>query len=435
MQNPVVSYNLPGVYDVELSVSNSVGTNSILFEDYITVLDQSPVLMITEIMQNPSAVLDENGEWFEVFNPTNSPIDMNGWYLKDNGVDSIRINSSVIIPPNGFVTLGLKSDNGINGNYVCNYEYSNFFLSNGADEIVLFNAGEEEVDRVEYDGGPNWPDPNGASMIFTGNSTADNNLASNWSTATAREPSYSGTFTDKGSPGTNGAGQNLITSGFALHVEVFLQGPFEESEMSTYLNSAGRLPISQPFNGLPWNYSGDESVAAIPNPDVVDWVLIELRDASDVLQADHNSVIGRRAAFLLKNGLVTDLDGSTNLQFSISISQQLFVVIQHRNHIEIISENGLSESAGVYSYDFTFSQLQAHNDGQIEIAPGVWGMIAADSDASGFIDDADKDPLWDNQTGTAGYLESDSNLDTQINNQDKNDFWFPNQGSGSQVPD
>ena len=38
------------------------------------------------------------------------------------------------------------------------------------------------MDRVEYDGGPNWPDPTGASMELT-DLTADNNDGSNWVTS------------------------------------------------------------------------------------------------------------------------------------------------------------------------------------------------------------------------------------------------------------
>ena len=36
---------------------------------------------INEIIQNPSAVSDANGEWFEVYNPTGSGIDIEGWTI------------------------------------------------------------------------------------------------------------------------------------------------------------------------------------------------------------------------------------------------------------------------------------------------------------------------------------------------------------------
>ncbi|MBN1338239.1 MAG: right-handed parallel beta-helix repeat-containing protein, partial [Bacteroidales bacterium] len=88
---------------------------------------------------------------------------------------------------------------------------------------------------------------------------------------------------------TDEVGFDTITSGgqyiigraasTALDLKAFLEGPFNGSEMNTTLNSGGHLPLSQPYNQAPWYYSGTEAVTAIPNTDVVDWVLIELRDA------------------------------------------------------------------------------------------------------------------------------------------------------------
>jgi len=62
------------------------------------------------------------------------------------------------------------------------------------------------ADRVEYDGGTNWPDPAGASMVFTGTPSDDNNNYSYWTTATSPWSESSG---DYGSPGTNGSDQSL----------------------------------------------------------------------------------------------------------------------------------------------------------------------------------------------------------------------------------
>ena len=88
VQNPVVTYNTPGVFNVQLIATNAGGSNTMLKTAYITVTDPfAGNLMITEIMQNPLLVLDAAGEWFEVYNPTSSPINMNGWKIKDDGTD------------------------------------------------------------------------------------------------------------------------------------------------------------------------------------------------------------------------------------------------------------------------------------------------------------------------------------------------------------
>ena len=55
-------------------------------------------VVINEIMQNPSAVFDSDGEWFELINTTNNPIDIDGWTIEDNDVDSHLINNGGPLP-------------------------------------------------------------------------------------------------------------------------------------------------------------------------------------------------------------------------------------------------------------------------------------------------------------------------------------------------
>ncbi|KAA3613046.1 MAG: T9SS C-terminal target domain-containing protein [Calditrichaeota bacterium] len=169
-------------------------------------------LVISEIMQNPDEVTDANGEWFELYNPTGSPIDINGWRIFDNGSDShvITNGGALNVPAGGFLVLGRNGDTGTNGNLPVDYVFSGTSLGNGADELVLEDDSviPVEIDRVEWDGGTSWPDPTGASMVFTGDAVTDNNVGANWTTATSRESNY-GAGSDLGSPGSNGSDQAL----------------------------------------------------------------------------------------------------------------------------------------------------------------------------------------------------------------------------------
>lgn len=97
--------------------------------------------------------------------------------------------------------------------------------------------------------------------------------------------------------------------GLTLKLTVFLEGAYTGNEMSTDLNVQGKIPLNHPFSGSPWNWPGPESVSSIPNDDIVDWVLVDLRDATDPELATFASTCGRKAGFLLKNGKVVDLDG------------------------------------------------------------------------------------------------------------------------------
>ena len=158
-------------------------------------------IVITEIMQNPGAVYDSEGEWFEIYNASEHTIDLNGWFIKDNDTDSHQIanGSALLVESGGYLVLGRNANSAENGGVQEDYQYSGVDLANGADEIVLFLAdGVMEIDRVEYDGGPQWPDPSGASMYFNGNMGDNNNDHSLWAVS---DLPWAGSAGDKGTPG------------------------------------------------------------------------------------------------------------------------------------------------------------------------------------------------------------------------------------------
>ena len=144
-------------------------------------------VIVTEIMQNPAAVADGSGEWFELYNPGGSAVDIEGWTIADAGTDShvIANGGPLLVPAGGYLVLGNNADTGTNGGVTVDYSYgATFTLANGDDEIILRDVLGAEIDRVEYDGGAVWPDPTGASMIL-GDLLADNNDGTNWCTSTS----------------------------------------------------------------------------------------------------------------------------------------------------------------------------------------------------------------------------------------------------------
>jgi len=105
-------------------------------------------LLITEIMANPAAISDGQGEWFELFNPTNEQVNLMGLDLGDDGSNRHRFDSDLLILPGQFLTLARSADPG----FIPDYVYSNFTLSNGSDEIVL-REGLAEILRLDYGSG------------------------------------------------------------------------------------------------------------------------------------------------------------------------------------------------------------------------------------------------------------------------------------------
>ena len=226
-------------------------------------------------------------------------------------------------------------------------------------------------------------------------------------------------------------------SGFALDLKVFLDGPFNGTGLNNTLNTSGFLPLNQPYNTSPWNYNGSESVAAIPDPSVVDWILLELRDAPDAASATAATMVARQAVFILSDGSLTATDGLSFPQFSNPIANELFVVIWHRNHLGIMSANPMTFAGGIYSYDYSTGsgQVTGGTLGYKELAAGLWGMVGGDGNSDNQVSNQDKNDVWAVEAGSSGYLQGDFSMDTQVNNNDKNDVWVLNSGTGGQVPD
>ncbi|MCD4744892.1 MAG: hypothetical protein K8R58_01170, partial [Bacteroidales bacterium] len=222
-----------------------------------------------------------------------------------------------------------------------------------------------------------------------------------------------------------------------VDLTVFVEGPYNGSDMNTYLINTPDFPLSQPYNAAPWNYQGDANLASIP-ANVVDWVLIELRETSgDASTAISSTMIAKQVALLLSNGAVVELDGSSPLVFNVKITENLFAVIYHRNHLGVMSAFALSESGDIFNYNFSTGENQVYGGslGHKEIGTGVWGMVGGDGNPDGQITNSDKVDVWVIQSGNSGYFTGDFNLNSQVNNSDKIEVWLPNSGSGTQIPD
>ncbi len=221
-----------------------------------------------------------------------------------------------------------------------------------------------------------------------------------------------------------------------LDVKLFLEGPYNGADMDVGVSHL--LPVSQPFSGSPWNYSGTENVPIIPNGNIVDWGLIEIREtAGDASTATESTIVSQQAVFILKDGKIKSVDGSNLPKFNQVITDNLFVVIRQRNHLSVMSGNPVTITGNAYSYNFTTASGQAYggSSGHTEIGAGIWGMMAGDGDANGLIDINDKNNIWAVEAGTKGYLMGDFDLNEHVDNKDKNDGWAPNNGSSTQLPD
>ena len=160
----------------------------------VTILEGE--LLITEIMQNPAAIYDENGEWFEIYNTTTAEINLNGLVISNAAGDSHTIDFDAIIGPETYAVLANNPDVNSNGGIPVDAEYTGVSLGNGGDTIMLSYDGVV-IDSVAYDDGINFPEVDGVSMNLDPGSfdTIANDDGSNWCMANSELASG-----DKGTP-------------------------------------------------------------------------------------------------------------------------------------------------------------------------------------------------------------------------------------------
>jgi len=239
---------------------------------------------------------------------------------------------------------------------------------------------------------------------------------------------------------------------YILQIRVILEGAFASGRdqlMSTSLKENNMLPYQHPFNpDLPyygnnspvWFYEGDESVENFPDG-TVDWILLELRDASSAESALGNTVAARKAGFLLNDGTIVTSDGSLP-EFDIHVNHNLFVVVYHRNHLAVMSSGSLKEVDGIYLWNFTQSQEKAfsssdktaYEGGQKYLGDGIYGMFGGDGDGDGQVLLQDLLNVLNPLSGQSGYSAGDFDLDGQVLLQDLLNILNPNSGLGTQVP-
>jgi hypothetical protein len=205
------------------------------------------------------------------------------------------------------------------------------------------------------------------------------------------------------------------------NLKVFLQGPHNPNvaaAMFTTLNSAGQLPLTQPYkndlyNGTPLDYDGNETVSVMP-ANIVDWVLVELRTGTAA-----NTKIAMQAALLRDDGVVVDAGGGT-VAFNNVVWDNYYLVVRHRNHIPIISFTGVPLTNASAQWDFTAAAGLALGSTQIELSAGLFGMYGGDANLDGSVAyvGAARDQLGViNLLGTENLSDLQTNL---YNNSDMN---------------
>ena len=360
-QNPEVSFDGSGVYQITLTASNADGSNFI--SNPITVYGIASVPL------------------FETFATTVPPV---GWS---------------VVNPDGLTTWEAVIVTGIGNNptqvaRIDNYSYN---AAGQKDELVMPVVDlttminpvlKFEVAYAPYDDAfferlqIEYSTDCGATFNLTTYDKAGSVLethpastsgwgptdGTHWRTETIELSNYSSANTMLKFVHTNGYGNGMFIDDVrieegpyvAISPKVVLQGAAidpstgEETLMRDDLRVAGLLPTTSPYaDGLMCNSSvfnkGGTSGIGIVGDDIVDWVFVELRDATT-----NTSIKASQSALLQRDGDVVGIDGTSNLILKTP-PKNYYVTIKHRNHLSIMSSSTIILSETTSIVDFTNS--------------------------------------------------------------------------------
>lgn len=227
-----------------------------------------------------------------------------------------------------------------------------------------------------------------------------------------------------------GGGMNCINDfDTKINAKLFLQGAYitSSNSMRTDLLTEGIIPLTQPYANSQYNYNGTESVSSIP-AGVVDWVYLEVRTTSNEVTTMNE----KRAAFIKSDGNIVDLDGVSPVKVSV-ISGDYFIVVGHRNHLPVMSNQKQTLTPTSSQFDFTSGTNQYFGNQAADLNAGlVFGAYSGDANESFIISAADYGVVTAN-LGSITYNQGDLNLSAIVSSADYN-FVTINLGRVSQVP-
>ena len=188
-------------------------------------------------------------------------------------------------------------------------------------------------------------------------------------------------------------------------IKVLLEGAYDSlgDSLTTTLSDSGFLPLSSPYADAP------RSVESVPSG-TTDWILVELK------AEESGPILSRQSFFLRKDGYLVEEDGvTTTLGLPDVTAGDYFLVIRHRNHLDVMSSTTLTmsrSSAGLY--DFT-ADLEKYAGGDAKrLQNGRYAMYAADLNGDGIISLDDELATLRQDNLKRGYFNTDADMDGKV---------------------
>lgn len=147
-------------------------------------------------------------------------------------------------------------------------------------------------------------------------------------------------------------GAHEYTTAIILAPQVYLQGALLSGGtlMNDALRIGNNIPTTAPYadaatcNATVFTATGNNAI--------VDWIWVELRDA-----ASNTTIVASQSALLQRDGDVVAVDGISPLVFNQGAGNY-YVVLKHRNHLGVMTNNTVSLSGATTVVDFTDANNQ-----------------------------------------------------------------------------
>ena len=123
-------------------------------------------VIVSEIMYQPVLPVTR-GEYVELYNTTDQPVDVAGWKMGDGGTHMVTLKpeeGTLVIAPKSYLLLARNGDPELNGGFDADYVYGESLgLDDKAAKIVLVWNGVE-IDKVLFGSAYNFPEAKGRSL-------------------------------------------------------------------------------------------------------------------------------------------------------------------------------------------------------------------------------------------------------------------------------
>lgn len=207
--------------------------------------------------------------------------------------------------------------------------------------------------------------------------------------------------------------------------KVFLGGCYVDPQINMHdsLRRASLVPASEPYTALGYSYTPGGASGTIPatvmanasNTAVVDWVVVELRDAVNAAL-----IVASKRGVLQRDGSVMDVNRLSPLWIAVPPGNYR-VAVRHRNHLGAMTASPVALSSTNTIIDFTASGFTAYGTNALNTIGARKVLWPGDANFDGQVkysgSNNDRDVVLQavggvNPTNTVtGYLGSDINLD------------------------